>query len=64
MALERDPGMVEAYYWTIVAAEALGNGVAREKAFEKAKIELIEEEYDRLLRVLAASGHGGQVLNP
>lgn len=56
-ALEIEPSMQEAYYWTIVAAEGMGNGAAREKAFEKARIELIPEEYSKLMRVLAASGH-------
>lgn len=52
MALEKEPGMQEAYFWMVRASETMGNSVAKEKALEKAKEELEKEEYERLLLLL------------
>ena len=57
MALEKEPGIQAAYYWIVVAADEMGNSVAREKALEKAKMELTEEEYGRLMNLLRTLGH-------
>lgn len=57
-ALELEPGIQEAYYWLVVAADMIGNSVAKEKALEKAKDNLIEEEYAKLLQLLELTGHG------
>ena len=45
VALEKEPGMQTAYFWTIVAADGIGNSIARDKALDNAKIELTDEEY-------------------
>ena len=57
LALEKEPGMQAAYYWMILAAEGMGNSVAKEKALERAIKELRSEEHERLSKVLEASGH-------
>ena len=57
LALEKEPGMQAAYYWMVLAAEGMGNSVAREKAMEKAKAELSSEEFGRLINLLEATGH-------
>ena len=57
LALEREPGMQEAYYWIVYAADEMGNSVARESALEKAENELTKEEFHKLMRLLKASGH-------
>ena len=57
LALEREPGMQAAYYWIVVAADGMGNSVARESALEKAASELTKEEYSRLMTLLETTGH-------
>jgi len=56
-ALELEPGIQEAYYWLVVAADMIGNSVAKEKALVKAKENLIEEEYAKLQQLLELTGH-------
>ena len=57
VALEKEPGMQTAYFWTIVAADGIGNSIARDKALDNAKIELTDEEYERLMNLLDTLGH-------
>lgn len=47
-ALEIDPGIQTAYYWIIIVADGIGNSVVKEKFLQKAKEELIDEEYEKL----------------
>ena len=57
VALEKEPGMQDAYFWTVVAADSTGNSVARDKALVNAKDGLTEEEYERLMNLLDTVGH-------
>ena len=57
IALEKEPGMQTAYFWTVVAADATGNSVARDKALESAREGLTEEEHERLMNLLDTVGH-------
>ena len=54
-AIRLEPGIQDAYYWVIVAAENIGNSATRERCLATAKQELTEEEYDKLTRLLNAS---------
>ena len=54
-AIRREPGIQDAYYWVIVAAENIGNSATREKCLSTAEQELAEEEYDKLIHLLNAS---------
>ena len=56
-ALEIEPGIQAAYYWVIIAADNMGNSVAREQFLKKAQEELIEEEYERLTELLTLQNH-------
>ena len=56
-ALEIEPGIQTAYYWIIIAADGIGNSVAKEKFLQKAKEELIDEEYEKLQQLLALQNH-------
>ena len=56
-ALEIEPGIQAAYYWVIIAADNMGNSVAREQFLKKAQEELIEEEYERLTELLTLQKH-------
>lgn len=56
-ALEKEPGMQTAYYWMVLAADGMGNSVAREKALAMAKEELSTEELSKLSRLLETTGH-------
>ena len=60
VALEHEPGMHAAYYWIVIAADGMGNSVAREKALEKAKMELTDEEYGKLMILLRTVGHASE----
>ena len=51
-ALEKEPGMQAAYFWTVKAADGMGNSIGRVKALEAAKEALMDEEYDKLLLLL------------
>lgn len=57
MALEKEPGMQAAYYWMVIAAEGMGNSVARDLALERAKAELSSEELGRLSKLLETTKH-------
>lgn len=57
VAIEKEPGMQEAYYWTVVASDEMGNGLARDNALARAKTELLDEEYEKLERLLTVNGH-------
>ena len=52
VALEKEPGMQAAYFWTVKAAEGIGNSVGKAKALEAAKEALTEEEYEKLILLL------------
>ena len=54
-AIRLEPGLQDAYYWVIVAAENIGNSATREMCLATAKQELTEEEYDKLIHLLSAS---------
>ena len=54
-AIRLEPGLQDAYYWVIVAAENIGNSATREMCLATAKQELTEEEYDKLTHLLSAS---------
>lgn len=56
-ALEIEPGIQAAYYWIIIAADNMGNSVARDQFMKKASEELIEEEYTRLQELLELQKH-------
>jgi len=56
-ALEIEPGIQTAYYWIIIAADGIGNSVAKEKFLQKAKEELIDEEYEKLQQLLVLQNH-------
>lgn len=49
--------------WIVIAADGMGNSVARESALEKAANELTKEEYSKLMNLLEATGHvsGGKM---
>ena len=57
LALEKEPGMQAAYYWMILAADGMGNSIAREKALGNARESLADEEYARLMNLLDTVGH-------
>ena len=57
VALEKEPGIQEAYFWTVIAADSTGNSIAKDKALENAKEGLTEEEYGRLMNLLDTVGH-------
>ena len=52
-SLEIEPGILTAYYWIIIAADETGNSVAREKFLQKASEDLIDEENEKLMKLLA-----------
>lgn len=56
-ALEIEPGILTAYYWIIIAADETGNSVAREKFLQKASEDLIDEENEKLKKLLALQNH-------
>lgn len=56
-ALEIEPGILTAYYWIIIAADETGNSVAREKFLQKAAVDLIDEENEKLLKLLSVQNH-------
>jgi len=56
-ALEIEPGILTAYYWIIIAADETGNSTAREKFLRKAAEDLIDEENEKLLKLLALQNH-------
>ena len=56
-ALEIEPGILTAYYWIIIAADEMGNSVTREKFLQKASVELIEEENEKLMKLLSVHNH-------
>lgn len=56
-ALEIEPGIQAAYYWVMIAADNMGNSVAKEQFLKKAQEELIEEEYERLTELLTLQKH-------
>lgn len=56
-ALEIEPGILTAYYWIIIAADEMGNSVAREKFLQKASEDLIDEEKEKLMKLLAVQNH-------
>ena len=56
-ALEIEPGILTAYYWIIIAADETGNSVAREKFLQKASEDLLDEENEKLMKLLAMQNH-------
>jgi hypothetical protein len=56
-ALEIKPGILTAYYWIIIAADETGNSVAREKFLQKASEDLLDEENEKLMKLLALRNH-------
>ena len=56
-ALEIEPGILTAYYWIIIAADETGNSMAREKFLQKAAEDLIDEENEKLMKLLALRNH-------
>ena len=56
-ALEIEPDIFTAYYWIIIAADETGNSMAREKLLQKAAENLIDEENDKLMKLLALKNH-------
>ena len=52
-AIRIEPGIQDAYYWMVEAANHMGNTAARDKCLEMAKDALTDEEYDRLLQLLS-----------
>lgn len=52
-ALRIEPGIQDAYYWTVQAANHMGNTASRDKYMEMAKEALTEEEYDKLQQLLS-----------
>jgi DNA-binding SARP family transcriptional activator len=56
-ALEIEPGILTAYYWIIIAADETGNSMAREKFLQKAAEDLIDEENEKLMKLLALQNH-------
>jgi DNA-binding SARP family transcriptional activator len=56
-ALEIEPGILTAYYWIIIAADETGNSTAREKFLQKAAEDLIDEENEKLMKLLALQNH-------
>lgn len=51
-AIRMEPGIQNAYYWVIHAAEKIGNGATRDLCLATAKEELTEEEYAKLMQML------------
>lgn len=51
-AIRIEPGIQDAYYWMVLAANHIGNTAAREKSLAMAREELDEEEYEKLMQVL------------
>ena len=47
-----EPGIQDAYYWVIHAAEKIGNGATRDLCLATAREELTEEEYEKLMQML------------
>ena len=52
VALEKEPGMQAAYFWTVKAADGIGNSIGKAKALEAAKEALTGEEYEKLILLL------------
>ena len=52
-----EPGILTAYYWIIIAADETGNSTAREKFLQKAAEDLIDEENEKLKKLLALQNH-------
>ena len=51
-AIRMEPGIQNAYYWVIHAAEKIGNGATRDLCLATAKEELTEEEDAKLMQML------------
>ncbi len=51
-AIRMEPGIQDAYYWVIHAAEKIGNRTTRDLCLTTAKEELTEKEYAKLLEML------------
>ena len=51
-AIRMEPGIQDAYYWVIHAAEKIGNGATRDLCLATAREELTEEEYAKLMQML------------
>lgn len=51
-AIRIEPGIQDAYYWMIEAANHMGNSAARDKSLIAAREALTEEEYEKLIQVL------------
>lgn len=51
-AIRMEPGIQDAYYWVIHAAEKIGNRATRDLCLATAKEELTEEEYAKLMQML------------
>ena len=51
-AIRKEPGIQDAYYWVILAAEKMGNGAMRELCLTTAREELTEEEYGKVIQLL------------
>jgi hypothetical protein len=49
--------ILTAYYWIIIAADETGNSVAREKFLQKASEDLLDEENEKLMKLLALQNH-------
>lgn len=54
-AIRLEPGLQDAYYWVIIAAENIGNSATRERCLATARQELTDEEYEKLTHLLNAS---------
>lgn len=64
-AIRMDPGIQDAYYWVVIAADNIGSSATKERCLETAKAELVDEEYEKLMSMLnmtrdiASDGHQG-----
>ena len=56
-ALEIELDIFTAYYWIIIAAGETSNSMAREKLLQKAAENLIDEENDKLMKLLTLKNH-------
>ena len=57
-AIRIEPGIQDAYYWMVQAANRIGNTTVREKFLVAAQDALTEEEYERLMQLLSLPGGG------
>lgn len=51
-AIRIEPGIQDAYYWMVQAANHIGNIAARDKCLNAAQEALTEEEYEKLMQLL------------